>query len=177
MKNLIATMAVAAAMFALPGVAGAQAATVLRMGFATELSGPGGAGVQKMAEIIKDRSHGELELKIFPNSQLGSEQDMLTQVQTGNLDAAMLGTGIVSALEPSLELLDLPFIWKSPDSFWTVLNGPIGDKLLDNLTAKGLQGLAWGTWGARGLINSGYAINSPADLKGKRIRVAAWAAA
>jgi TRAP-type transport system periplasmic protein len=172
MNRRMAIVLVAATAISLGGIANAGAATTLRIGFATALDGPAGDGIKKMAEIVKERTNGEVELEIFPGAQLGGEVEMLTQVRSGNLDLAMIGSGVTASLEPSFFVTELPFIWKSSDSFWQVLNGPVGQELLDKLESKGVKALGWGTWGYRGLINTGYEINKPEDLEGKRIRVA-----
>jgi len=153
-----------------PGVS-AQEAKKLRIGWGTTLEGAGGTAVKKMAEVLKEKTRGRIELVLFPNSQLGGEVEMLSQIRSGNLDLGLIGSGVVSGIEPSLQVTILPFIWKSPESFWKVVNGPIGDRILSNFDSKGIKGLAWGTFGERAFLTIGFPVNSPADLKGKKIRV------
>jgi tripartite ATP-independent transporter DctP family solute receptor len=108
---------------------------------------------------------------VFPNSQLGGELEMLSQVRLGTLDIAMNGSGIVAAIEPTFSITELPFIWKNRDTVWAALTGPIGSKLLSSLEPKGIKGLSWGVWDFRGFLMNGTAINTPADMKGKKIRI------
>jgi TRAP-type transport system periplasmic protein len=154
-----------------PGAAFAQSKAKLRMGLATALSGPGGLGAQKFAELAKAESKGSVEVEVFPNAQLGGELEMLSQLRTGTLDAAIVGSGVTAAIEPTFAITELPFIWKSRDSVWTVLNGPIGQKILATLEPKGIKALSWGAWGHRGIITNGFEIAKAEDLKGRRIRV------
>lgn len=171
MYRLCATTLAAFAMLFVNG-SGAQAATKFRLGFPTSINGPAGAGAKAMAQAVKEKSNGEIELELFGDAQLGGDRDMLSQVVNGSLDCAMIGSNIASAFSPGLAVFDLPFIWESEESYWKVLNGPTGDKLLDALGPKGVKGLAYGSWGIRGFINKGYVINTPGDMAGKRIRVA-----
>ena len=167
----LATAALAVALLCGSGDAVAQAKVKLRLGHVTSLNAPAGQGSQKFAATAKEASNGEVEVELFPNGQLGGELDMVSQIRLGTLDLAMIGSGIMAAVEPTFSVTELPFIWKSGDSAWKVLNGPIGRKILDRLEPKGIQGLAWGIWGYRGFLINGRAINAPEDLKGLKIRV------
>jgi tripartite ATP-independent transporter DctP family solute receptor len=157
--------------FALTASVSAQEVRTLRLGFGTKLDGAAGMGMQKMAQVLQEKSGGSLKLALFPNSQLGGEPDMLNQTRAGSLDIVVSGTGVVSSIEPSVQVTILPFIWKSHDSFWKTVNGPLGRKLLDNFESKGLKGLAWGTFGERCYIANGFEINGVAALKGRKMRV------
>jgi tripartite ATP-independent transporter DctP family solute receptor len=84
---------------------------------------------------------------------------------------AMVGSGIVAAIEPGFSVTEMPYIWKSAADARSVLNGPIGSKLLARLDAKGIKGLGWGVWGFRGILTNGFPIDKPSDLKGRKIRV------
>jgi tripartite ATP-independent transporter DctP family solute receptor len=96
---------------------------------------------------------------------------MVSQVRLGTLDMAMAGSGIVAAIEPTFSITELPFIWKSRDDAWKVLNGPIGDKMFALLEPKGIKALSWGVWDMRGFLTVGFDVAKPDDLKGKKIRV------
>ena len=171
MKRLFTAAIATVALLGIANGAVAQGVKKFRLGWATTMEGAGGIAARKMAEVLKEKSNGRLELELFPSAQLGGEVDMLTQLRSGNLDLGLLGSGPVSGLEPSVLVTALPFIWKSRDSFWKTINGPIGDKILANFDNKGLKALAWGTWGERAYLTIGFPVNTPADLKGKKIRV------
>jgi len=84
---------------------------------------------------------------------------------------AMVGTGTLSTIEPSFAVVDLPFVWKSKESYWKTVNGPIGQGLMDKLEAKNLKAIAWGSWGVRDFITNGFDVVKPEDMRGKRIRI------
>jgi tripartite ATP-independent transporter DctP family solute receptor len=149
----------------------AQSKVKLRFGVATAITGPGGVASLKFAEVAKEATNGAIEIEVFPNSQLGGELEMLAQIRAGTLDAALIGSGVTAAIEPTFVVTELPYIWKSRESVWKVLNGAVGQKILATLEPKGIKALGWGAWGYRGIISTGFAIAKPADLKGRRIRV------
>jgi TRAP-type transport system periplasmic protein len=143
----------------------------LRIGHITSLTSLTGQGTTELAATAKALSDGAINVEIFPNAQLGGETEMLSQVSLGDLDMAMTGSGIIAAIEPAFSVTEMPYIWKGADDAWTVLNGPIGDKLLARLDAKGMKGLGWGVWGFRGVLTNGFPVEKPSDLKGRKIRV------
>ena len=149
----------------------AQTKTTLRIGHVTTLQAIAGQGSSKLKEVAEKLSNGEIEVQIFPNSQLGGELEMVSQVRLGTLDMVMAGSGIVAAIEPTFSITELPFIWKSREQAWKVLNGPIGDKMFALLEPKGIKPLSWGVWDMRGFLTVGFDVAKPDDLKGKKIRV------
>ena len=149
----------------------AQTKTTLRIGHVTTLQAIAGQGSSKLKEVAEKLSNGEIEVQIFPNSQLGGELEMVSQVRLGTLDMVMAGSGIVAAIEPTFSVTELPFIWKSREQAWKVLNGPIGDKMFALLEPKGIKPLSWGVWDMRGFLTVGFDVAKPDDLKGKKIRV------
>jgi tripartite ATP-independent transporter DctP family solute receptor len=153
------------------GAALAQEKVTLRIGHVTTLQAIAGQGSTKLKEVAEKLSDGAIQVEIYPNGQLGGELEMISQVRLGTLDMAMAGSGIVAAIEPTFSVTELPFIWKSREAAWSVLNGPIGQKILASLEPKGIKGLGWGVWDFRGFLTNGFDIQSPDDLKGKKIRV------
>src|SRR5436853_7005254 len=149
----------------------AQTKTTLRIGHVTTLQAIAGQGSSKLKEVAEKLSNGEIEVQIFPNSQLGGELEMVSQVRLGTLDMVMAGSGIVAAIEPTFSVTELPFIWTSREQAWKVLNRPIGDKMFALLEPKGIKPLSWGVWDMRGFLTVGFDVAKHDDLKGKKIRV------
>ena len=169
--STFAALVVGTMTITLGGTAIAQTKTTLRIGHVTTLQAIAGQGSSKLKEVAEKLSNGEIEVQIFPNSQLGGELEMVSQVRLGALDMAMAGSGIVAAIDPTFSITELPFIWKSRDQAWKVLNGPVGAKMFALLEPKGIKGLSWGVWDMRGFLTVGFDVTKPDDLKGKKIRV------
>lgn len=151
------------------GQANAQEVT-LRLGHVTTKDTMAGKAAQHLAQTAAERSDDRIKIELYPNAQLGSELEMMTQVRLGTLDIAMIGAGHVAAIEPAFNVTELPFIWKDANTAWQILHGPIGDRMMGMLEAKGVKGLDWGVWGLRGIMTRDP-VNTMEDLNGVKVRV------
>jgi len=123
----------------------------------------------KFKELVEKNS--DYTIEIHPNAELGDERTLLEGMQFGTIDMGVITNGPVSNFSPQIAVLELPFLFSSNAEAYKVMDGPIGQELLDNLSQVGLKGLAYAERGFRNLTNSKHAVNSPADLKGLKIRV------
>jgi tripartite ATP-independent transporter DctP family solute receptor len=129
-------------------------------------------GLFKFAELVKERSNGEIVIDVKFGGVLGkSEKEVVEQVQIGALDMARISISPVTEFVPALEAFGLPYIWKSQESMWKVLNGETGKKLLKEVEGYDFYGLCYYESGARSFYNAKREIKSVADLKGLKIRV------
>src|SRR5215831_12988358 len=117
--------------------------------------------VVKMGELIEARTGGRHSIRVFHTRQLGESKETIEQTRVGAL----------GSLVPVVDVLALPFLFRSIDHFRQVLYGPIGDEMLASFERYGLIGLTFYDSGARSIYSSKLAIRTPADLKGLRIRV------
>lgn len=165
--RLAATLAFAAGACA---SALAQSPTVLKMGYALSPESHYGVGAKAFADTLSRLTNGRYQIQQFPNSALGGEREMIEQVQLGTLDLVSTSTGPVSNFVPEVGITDIPFLFKSPQQARAVLDGPIGQELLQKFPSHGLVALGWGEQGFRSLTNSKRQVATPADLKGLKIR-------
>jgi tripartite ATP-independent transporter DctP family solute receptor len=128
-------------------------------------------GVLYMAKLIEQRSNGRHTIKMYPSSQLGQEKDTIEQTKFGALDLNRVNMGPFNNIVPETNVPGLPFVFRSVDHMRKVMDGPIGDEILQAFEAHGFVGLAYYDSGARSFYNTKKAINSPADMKGMKIRV------
>ena len=149
----------------------ALAEVKLRIGHVTTIKAIAGRGSTKFKQMAEQLSNGEIKVTIFPNGQLGGELEMVSQVRLGTLDICMVGSGLAANIEPTFSITELPFIWKSRESAWEVLSGPIGRKILALMEPKGIKGLGWGVWGFRGFLTNGFPIKGPDSMKGRKMRI------
>jgi tripartite ATP-independent transporter DctP family solute receptor len=168
---IVLTAAVFAVSVFASGGNSALAEVKLRIGHVTTIKAIAGRGSTKFKETAEQLSNGEIKVTIFPNGQLGGELEMVSQVRLGTLDIAMVGSGLAANIEPTFSITELPFIWKSRESAWEVLSGPIGDKILGLMEPKGIKGLGWGVWGFRGFLTNGFPIEAPGSMKGRKMRI------
>lgn len=129
------------------------------------------AAATKFKELVAERSDGKINVEIFPNATLGDELTLLEGMQIGTVDMGVITNGPVSNFVEEMAVFELPFLFPSGEKAYEVLDGPIGQELLDKLSDVNLKGLAYAERGFRNLTNSDHPIESPDDLDGLRIRV------
>ena len=125
----------------------------------------------KFEELVEERTAGKVDVEIYPNASLGDERTLLEGMQIGTVDMGVITNGPVANFVEEMAVFELPFLFPSNEAAYAVLDGPIGQELLDKLSDVNLKGLAYAERGFRNLTNSERAVNSPADLDGLRIRV------
>jgi tripartite ATP-independent transporter DctP family solute receptor len=132
-------------------------------------------GYERFKEVLVAETGGAVEVQIFPNSQLGSEEEGTQMVKLGLIAANASSTaGGLSTSVPEAELFNLPFIFRDLDHCYRVIDGPIGQDLARTVEEK-LNCLVLGYWfsGIRNVWNSKRPVLTPDDLKGIKLRVMA----
>jgi tripartite ATP-independent transporter DctP family solute receptor len=124
-----------------------------------------------MGRVIAEQSGGQHQIRIFHSGQLGEERETIAQTRAGAIDLNRTNVALLGALVPAVNVLAMPFLFRSAAHLHKVLDGPIGGEILNSFEPHGLVGLAFYDSGARSIYNSVRPIRSPADLKGLRIRV------
>lgn len=147
-----------------------HAGNTFRFGYETSQTDSQHIAAKKFNEILKEKTQGEITLKLFPDSTLGNAQAMISGVRGGTIDMEMSGSNNFTGLAPVINLLDIPFLFRDTAHAHKVLDGKVGDELLKALEPLGLKGLAYWENGWRDVTNSKGPIKTPADLKGLKIR-------
>ena len=156
------------------GSALAQGEMVLKSADVHPFGYPTVTAVEWMGEELEKGTDGRLSIQIFPSMQLGGEKEMIEQAQVGALAMARISVGPMGPLVPELNVFNLPFLFRDAAHMEAVIDGPIGDELLQKLTdhpTAGLVGLCWMNAGTRNVYNSQRPIRSAEDLKGLKIRM------
>lgn len=163
---------VLAASLALVGATSALAQSadkiVIKIGYGTA-----GGPIHEGALELKKRLEGansRLDVQVFPGGALGSEGEIIGQLQTGMTDMLMTTTGPLGQQNPIYYVLETPYIFINDAQVDKVLDGPAGTKLLKGMETKGLVGLAFWENGFRQMSNNARPIKTPADLKGLKMR-------
>ncbi|SBT15884.1 TRAP transporter substrate-binding protein [Vibrio celticus] len=145
-------------------------ATTLRLGHNTNPNGPTGQYFEMFKQAVEEKSNGDLRIRIFPNSQLGTQREMLEQVSSGLLDMTKVDTAMLENIEPMYKALNYPFVFESNEKMHEVLTSSIGQELLESTKDRGFFGLGYIMMTPRGYY-SPKPINRPEDLKGMKLRV------
>ena len=138
-------------------VVSAQGDKTLRFGHMWPPTDVWGRGAQKFADLVKSRTNGKYDVKMFPSGQLGNEREMEEGLQVGNLDFTFGGSDVMSQFEPKMAVFALPFMFRDYNHSNAVLDGPVGMKVHEALRQKGIRVLAAGAQGFR------YVLTQEAD--------------
>jgi tripartite ATP-independent transporter DctP family solute receptor len=130
-------------------------------------------GLQRFAELVAERTDGELKVEIFPASQLGTEQEILEGVQLGTIHMFEGSAGSAGRFLPALEAFAHPFLWRDLDHMLTVARGDIGQELSQQMVDEhGMRILDMGwLFGQRHLTTASTPVHTPEDMEGLKIRV------
>lgn len=150
-------------------LAGAQAGKIIiKVGYGTA-GGPIHEGALEFERRV-EKADPRIDVQVFPGGQLGSEGEIVGQLQAGITDLLPTTTGPLGQLDPVFYVLETPFVFLDEAQADKVLDGPVGEKILKALEPKGLIGLAFWENGFREITNNVRPIKSPADLKGLKMR-------
>ena len=152
------------------GVVGSAGAETLRFASESPRSDTQSIAGQRFSELLKAKTNGAMDIKIFADSSLGAFQAAIAGVRGGTIDMAVSGSGNFSGMVPLLGIFDIPFMFKDTDHAYRVLDGKIGQDVLDKLGEFGMKGLAYWDNGWRELTNNRNPVNTPADVKGMKVR-------
>src|SRR5213082_2212499 len=173
-RILRATMAFALVLsMVLPAGAQAQSKKLVRI----HTAGPADLGVDNtmMAHQFMtyvNANSDSIEVKVFPNSQLGQSREVIEAMRLGSgASGTAGGPAEYASFVKRLGVLGLPFEWKSYEHALAVLDGPVGKELDQDMEKAGFKVLSWAvSWGFRNVVTAKKEVKQPADLKGLKIR-------
>ncbi len=184
MKKVLLFCVAALVILTRVGSAPAQSPYTATMKLASALSmdHPYMVGAQRFADLIKVRTNGRIEMRLYPSGQLGKgEREMTEGLQQGAIDVLITSTGPLGGFNPSINILDFPFLFRDFDHVDLVMDGPIGRRLLDGFEKAHIEALAFWENGFRHLTNNRVPVKKVEDGKGLKIRtmenrvhLAAW---
>ncbi|MGB2554985.1 MAG: TRAP transporter substrate-binding protein [Flavobacteriaceae bacterium] len=122
-------------------------------------------------EEIHRISDGQLAVEIYPNSQLGSEREILELIQIGSLHMTKVSAATLENFAPKSKVLGLPYLFKNRAHAFRVLDGEIGQNLLEDSQRYRLKGLGYYDAGYRSFYTKERPVDHPDELKGLKIRV------
>ncbi len=165
--------------------AAAEYKATMKLASTQSMEHPYMIGAKQFADLIKERTNGRIEIKLYPSNQLGKgEREMTEGIQQGAIDLLVTSTGPLGGFSPSINILDFPFLFRDNAHVDLVLDGPIGRKLLDDFEKANIKALAFWENGFRHLTNNKVSVKKVDDAKGLKIRtmenkvhLAAWKAA
>lgn len=127
----------------------------------------------KFEEMVEAQSSGRIDVQVYDSGQLGSHNDYIDSLQMGSIQAAEINTSVLSSMDPSFQVFDLPYISQNADHCMKVINEDgLGQILNDKLeAAAGIKIIGWMVRTPRDVYSSRGPINTAADFKGLKIRI------
>ncbi|MBS9522786.1 TRAP transporter substrate-binding protein [Litoribacter alkaliphilus] len=148
-----------------------QDVRVIKLGHGLGVSHPVHEALIYLSQLTEEKSEGKLQIKVYPNQQLGTERELMELLQIGSLGMTKVSSAVMEGFAPKLQVFSLPYLFKDDEHQDRILNGPIGKKLLLESEDYWLRGLTYYDAGKRSFYTKDAPIEHPDNLKGLKIRV------
>ena len=172
-RTVISTLAALGTLAGLATSDPALAQTVWKASDVHPLGYPTVEAIQRMGKKLEAATNGRIKIQMYPSMQLGGEKEMIEQAQVGALQIARISVGAMGPVVDDLNVFNLPFVFRDEAHMRKVIDGPIGQELLERVTASPqsrLVVLGWMDAGTRN-VYANKPATKPADLKGMKIRM------
>jgi len=145
--------------------------TVLRIGHSLDTQHSVHKAMEYLGERLAYYSNGTMNVVIYPNSQLGTEREMIELLQIGSLAMTKVSASPLEGFAPEMKIFSIPYLFRDSEHFWRVLNSDLGSALLTGIEDYRLKGLGYYDAGSRSFYTNDKPIRQPSDLSGLKIRV------
>lgn len=142
----------------------------IKAGIGNSEAHPQGQGLVKFKELLEGKSGGKMKVQNFFDATLGDDLKMTEALQAGTQEITIPSTSPLVGTIKEFGIYDFPFVFKEEEEAYAVLDGAVGQKLLDKLPEHDLVGIAYWENGFRNLTNSKHAVKTAEDFKGLKIR-------
>jgi tripartite ATP-independent transporter DctP family solute receptor len=143
----------------------------VRINFQNTSDHPVGLGLQRFADIVKAKTGGKINVRLFSAGQLGGDMTTVSALQGGTIDMTVLNTGVLAPVEKNTAIFDFPYLFNNEAEADAVVDGPAGKKIHDMLVAKNLIGLAYFENIFRQTTNTRRPITKLEDFAGLKLRI------
>ncbi len=152
--------------------AAAEFRTTLKITSTQGLDHPYMVGAKLFADAVKEKSKGRIVIELYPGiPDKTGERELIEAMKKGAFDLVVSSTGPLGAFSPSMNIVDIPYLFRDNAHADAVLDGRIGKALLTDMDAHGIKGLAFWENGFRHLTNSRVPGGTCMEAKGLKIRV------
>lgn len=128
-------------------------------------------GMQMFADLVKEKTGGSVEIEVYLDAQLGTENETIDQIQAGTLDFARINTSALASTADEVGVFTLPYIFTSTEQKYKVLDGEVGQGVIKSLEKYNMVGLEFWEAGSRNFYSTKKPIKGLADMKGMKVRV------
>lgn len=131
---------------------------------------PENVGAREFERLVEERSNGEIDVRVFTDSQLGNQREMVEQLRSGTLEITWVTTGFFGSWEPVLGTLEIGYLFDDREHAFRAFDGELGDEVANLVENHGVELLGYYEAGMRHLTNSVRAVAGPDDIQGLKIR-------
>ena len=155
----------------LAGCAGQTDVTVIKLGHGLDAAHSVHQAMVFMGERLEERSGGTMRIDVYPSQQLGTERELLELLQIGSVGMTKVSSAALEGFVPQFKVFGLPYLFRDDAHRFQVWEGEIGREILHSGQRFGLQGVTYYDAGYRSFYTKQRPVQSPADLRGQKIRV------
>ena len=170
MKKLLSMVIAASFTVGIAAPAAMAADKVMKCGIVTNKDRSLSKGLVEFGKILEKETGGSIKVQVFTDGVLGGDRQTLEGLQMGTIHCTSVSTGPIAAFVPQFDVFDLPFLFKDKATAFKVVDGPIGQELLNKLPAVGMIGFNYWENGFRHLTNNKREVKTAEDIKGLKIR-------
>ena len=170
MKKLLSMVIAASFTVGIAAPAAMAADKVMKCGIVTNKDRSLSKGLVEFGKILEKETGGSIKVQVFTDRVLGGDRQTLEGLQMGTIHCTSVSTGPIAAFVPQFDVFDLPFLFKDKATAFKVVDGPIGQELLNKLPAVGMIGFNYWENGFRHLTNNKREVKTAEDIKGLKIR-------
>lgn len=127
-------------------------------------------GLEKLKELVEEKSDGQIIIEGYPDGQLGGEREMLEGVQRGTLEMGLISSVVYGAFDERASAIDIPYLVTNFEEAEKLMDGPVGEALAGIFEENGMKVLSWGHNDFRIISNNVKPIKKPEDLNGIKMR-------
>ncbi|MDO5349844.1 MAG: TRAP transporter substrate-binding protein [Lachnospiraceae bacterium] len=171
-RTLILVCAAAFMCSSLSGCARSQDRKIIRIGHNQSTNHPTHIALTAFQDYINERLGDWYVVEVYPSELLGSQTDMVQLTQTGAIDFCVASNAILETFSKNYEIFNLPYLFASTEAYHHVMDdGAVTGPIFDSTVKAGFTAVTWLDAGTRNFYTLNRPIESPADLKGLKIRV------
>ncbi|HSB71009.1 MAG TPA: TRAP transporter substrate-binding protein, partial [Candidatus Methylomirabilis sp.] len=152
------------------GPAEAASKLVIKIGTGVAPDHPENIGARKIKELVEKKAGDRLEVQVFTDGQLGDQRTMVENMRNGTLEITWVTVGFFGSYEPILNVIESGYLFRDSWHSYKVFDGPMGEEIRGHVEKHGVKLLGYYEAGLRHITNNVRPINTPADLKGLKIR-------
>ena len=166
------TLTLTSALLAGAALAGPALAADVTIKVGTVVSGdhPENVGAREFERLVEERSNAEIDVRVFTDSQLGNQREMVEQLRSGTLEMTWVTTGFFGSWEPVLGTLEIGYLFDDREHAFRAFDGELGEAVAELVEQHGVELLGYYEAGMRHLTNSVRPVEGPEDIEGLKIR-------